>query len=193
MKYKVLINGQLYKVAMSDITDYVVKEDKDVIVYTVDEDNQEIHARIMNPSQHTLYLIEQGKCFLWLDTKMTKKWSKYRGTYTCGPCTRTNWKRGLQRIYHPYWAKTLTHYAQVTDINNIVLDFPIDDYSYHNVWFLNYVADYCQDPPRTEYYFDIKPILVSVGNPDRDIWVTLPNIRSYQTHSRVTRITIQRD
>ena len=69
MKYKVMINGQAYKISMSDEADYVPKDDKDVIIYTIDEDNQVIHARIENPSQHTLYLINQGRCFVTINCR----------------------------------------------------------------------------------------------------------------------------
>ena len=64
MKYKVMIGDQPYRVAMCDGEFYKVEYDKDVIVYTVDMENQVINARIENPSQHTLYLINQGRCYL---------------------------------------------------------------------------------------------------------------------------------
>lgn len=50
MKYKILINGQPYKVSMSDTEDYVPNAGQDIIIYTIDEENQIIHAHIENPS-----------------------------------------------------------------------------------------------------------------------------------------------
>ena len=88
MNYKVMIGDQLYKIAMSSGEFYKTEYDRDVIVYTVDEDELVIHARIENPSEHTLYLISQGRCYLWLDTKMTRKWNRYRGYYSEGPDQR---------------------------------------------------------------------------------------------------------
>ena len=68
-----MIGDKLYKITMSDGFDYRPKEDKDIIIYTVDEENQVINARIENPSQHTLYLISQGRCYLGINRKMTHK------------------------------------------------------------------------------------------------------------------------
>ena len=200
MKYKILINGQEYKVSMSDANDYIVANEsepiEDIIDYWVDEENLKIHASIRNPSQHTLYLISQGRCYLWLDTRMTRKIPKYRGTYTYGPGSRTNWKRGLQRKYHPYWVKTDYGYrVQINDMNNIILPFSTGEGMNLNVYQLNYVSDEIQDPIRTEYYLLFKPILVSVGiHFDSEYTpACIPNVRSYQTHSKVTKLTIQRN
>lgn len=92
MNYKIYYKNDriqiYYKDDKCNVNMYTLPED--TITYSVNLQDNTIHARIANPSQHTLYLISQGRCYLWLDTKMTKKWSRYRGTYTYGPGTRTN-------------------------------------------------------------------------------------------------------
>ena len=197
-RYTVFINGQRYRISMSDVSDYYYQDEnpiEDIIHYEVEweegDSNGTIYAWIENPSQHTLHLIEQGRCYLCLNKKMTHKWSRYRGRNSYGPdYSRFGWQRGLQRQNHPYW-KAGTVFVPITDVENIVLSFPADEWNYSNVWYLNDVSNYFEDPLRTEYYIEFKPILVSTGI--HEPYQCSPCVRPYQTKTKVTRLTIQRE
>ena len=187
MKYKVMIGDQPYRVAMSDGEFYRIEHDKDIIIYTVDEDEQVIHARIENPSQHTLYLISQGRCFLGINQKMTHKWSFY-GNPGYG---RTHIYRLGQRQRHPYWTKR-DYFVKVTSLDDIQIPYATDDVAYKSIWYLNEVADYFEEPERFNYYITFKPILVSGAARNNNIYITYPNTRVYSTNSKETTLIIER-
>ena len=76
MRYKIVINNKPYKVYFSDVKNYYVKGEKfseDVIHYTIELNEGDsqgiIYARIENPSQHTRYLISQGRCFITINCR----------------------------------------------------------------------------------------------------------------------------
>lgn len=189
-RYYILSNGQKYKVSMSDITDYTImdKPAEDIIHYTVNVSKNTISAQIINPSQHTLYLISQGRCFLGINKKMTHKWCFYGNP---GYGKETIYRLG-QRERHPYWAKSDT-FVKIKDVNDITISFNIGDIDYQDISYLNDVSDYYKDPQRENYYIIFKPILISAVPIKNRIYIRNPNARVYSTNSQETTLTYNRE
>ena len=224
-KYYILSNGQKYKVSMSDVTDYTTMDSlptEDIIHYTVNLDEGEwegtISAWIENPSQHTLYLIEQGRCFITVNVRGFHTRSPYRygiaGEWDPNDPLKINpsWElkahssglgRGAYR-FHKQWSicqadnnsYALSVPVQVQDVNNIEL--PIQ---YRESWDGRYY-----DLANTRGYMQMEYNSNQYENPYRnsfyfDIRLALLssinsnryyNTRVYQTKSRITRITFER-
>lgn len=70
MRYKIYYKGDAVQ-AISKNDKCIPMFEKDIIIYTVDANTGIIYAKIANPSQHTMHLISQGRCFLGLNKKMT--------------------------------------------------------------------------------------------------------------------------
>lgn len=190
MKYKVYFKGdavQTYFKEDNCIWDlYDIPED--TIVYTVNTSNNTINAKIVKPSQHTLYLISQGRCYLGINQKMTHKWCFY-GSPAYG--RETIYRLG-QRKRHPYWAKAST-FIKITDVNNITISFNTGEGQYQDIGYLNSASDYYKDPQRGSYYITFKPILVSANINNNWIKWKYPNTRVYSTKSNETTLTYNRE
>lgn len=211
MKYKVY-----YK---RDVVQTYFKEDnciwnlpEDVIHYTINlnEGAKEgtITARIENPSQHTLYLIEQGRCFITINCKNFIGHSGI-GYHSYSPENGIAHKSGLGRgsyRFHKHWSictnvgSLLNNYApiKVTDPTNI--EIPIHFQLSQNQWDFKNVKGYCalqchsdkySEPYRNEFYFDIRLALLTACQIDTSQWADNSRMRVYQTHSPITRITFK--
>jgi len=75
-RFTTFINGQRYRISMSDVSDYYYQDKspiEDIIHYEVELQEGEwygtIHAWIENPSQHTLHLIERNRCYITINCR----------------------------------------------------------------------------------------------------------------------------
>lgn len=81
----------------------------DEVVLRFDEDEQKFYARIVNPSQHTQYLLSQGRLAIALCKLNT------------GASTRKAhvwWGRYTHLQYHPRWSRCRDWVTKVTSFNN---------------------------------------------------------------------------
>lgn len=94
--------------------EFMVTEQQDRISFTVDEDNCTITAKIENPSDHTKYLISQGRCYIAVNCRAGGKRGKIY--------TQNNPRHGLGRVgyrFHPYWAVNNGSFARWVNVTNV--------------------------------------------------------------------------
>ncbi len=67
-KYKIMIGNQQYQIKMSDSNKYILNHEikYDYIHLTFNPDYQTIHVSIINPSQHTQYLLSQQRLGIYI-------------------------------------------------------------------------------------------------------------------------------
>ena len=210
-KYYILSNGHKYRVSMSDATDYTMMDNlptEDIIHYTVNLDEGEregtISAWIENPSQHTLYLIEQGRCSIAINYKRVKPNSAigYHCYYWDSEIRRniahsSGLGRGRYR-FHRHWSLASNRAIKVVDYTNIEIPFTYSN-SWGNVinflncnWYLKWWSEHYQNPELDEFYFDIRLSLLSNQTPQA--WMPYDGAelqRTYQSKSKITRLTFQ--
>lgn len=220
-RYTVFINGQRYRISMSDVSDYYYQDEspmEDIIHYEVEleegEWNGTIYAWIENPSQHTLHLIEQNRCFITLNCRNFKGHGP-RGYHMYGkwdpedPRKKPEWNdmshssglgRGSYR-FHKKWSVCHDNWSllnssrmiQVIDPNDIEIPIyfnpsHINLAGYRNV---RYYSETYKNPYLYSYYFDFRLALLTACQQDTSRWLDTANCRVYQTQSKITRLTFE--
>jgi len=193
-KYKVMIGSQKYTISLSDVTDYEPIDEypaEDAIKYTVEFDddwNGTIYAHIERPSQHTLYLISQDRCYITINCR------NFRGHGPVGN-HMYDWSAGQEHTsgrgrgayyFHKHWSTCLDSSSllnndipiKVTDVDNIEIPFHYQISKHHEQWgdyywstnvhgysSLEHYSDYYGEPERDSFYFDFRLALLSCQSP----------------------------
>lgn len=228
MKYKVMIDGQPYNVYFSDVNDYYLKDEnpsEDIIHYSIelnDGDSQgTIYAHIENPSQHTKYLISQGRCFITINCRnfighsgvgyhIARQWDSNDPRKTnpnwWGMSHLSGLGRGSYR-FHKKWSLCTQkdsllnsyHIIKVTDTTDIEIPihFQLNTppvYVFRNVkgfYKVEKFSDNYGEPYLENFYFDIRLALLTLCQRQTN-WINESKIRVYQTKSKITRINFYR-
>ena len=213
-KYKILVNGQQYKISMSDVTDYYAAHEsgptEDIIHYSIeiDEDNPHqgtIYAEIENPSQHTLYLIEHDRCYIAINCRNYHGHGP-EGNHMFGTSHRKviAHSSGLGRSsyrFHKHWSICgedgwLSISSELTPVQNYQdIEIPIKfNNSWGNVGGYSRLFDWAstyKNPERKTFTFNIRLALLSYQRPREWDWPNHQMMRVYQSKSKVTQIAFK--
>lgn len=190
MKYKMKSNGDMFKMTVGS-SGFYLQEPQDIIELSFDPDEQLFIANITCPSQHTLYLLEEGLLGITL-CKLNTGFSQRLhmvGVYYEEQSQLKHWTDTVKRGYHPRWSRCGTQVIPVNSLNNIQIS--IDDIGAYN---FAPNQKHTLGNKHSNWFTYIKAVLISRGQHSLGIdypYESYSSDRAYKTYCN--RIGVQYD
>lgn len=166
MKYKMKSNGDEFILTVGPHK-FVMHEPQDILRISLDSSEQIFTADITNPSQHTLYLLEEGMLGVTLCKVNTGASQRYHMVSTHGEndgdSVLTEANDYVKRHFHPRWSRCNTTVFSIDSLTN--LEIPISDFQGQCHAFKPNQAHSIKN--KRYWCTKIKAILVNLGNGDR--------------------------
>lgn len=188
MKYKMKSNGDMFKMTVGS-SGFYLQEPQDIIELSFDPDEQLFIANITCPSQHTLYLLEEGLLGITL-CKLNTGFSQRLhmvGIYYDEKSHFKKWTDVVKRGYHPRWSRCGTQVIPINSLNNIQIS--IDDIGAYN---FAPNQKHTLGHKHSDWFTYIKAVLISRGQHSLGIdypYESWSSDRAYKTYCN--RIGIQ--
>lgn len=129
LNYKIAAPLEKFKIKTgSDTRNFKIQKTEDKVILRFDEESQLFYARIVNPSQHTRYLFQQGRLAIALCKLNTGKSQRRHMGDKYWPGDRywddeeQEWKQVtdfyVKKKYHPRWSRCNDNFTPVLDLDN---------------------------------------------------------------------------